>query len=257
MVTVYSDQAVRFDTTARDYAYSLQNQILEDIAENRTLRKAVLEADFDLRGDPNFAFVDDFVASRIPADVGYVLRICNISDPNDHCKLPSLVFTAIPEKDVFVDDVIISSELGEGDDAVFSPKEVRLFFWEGNVTEDVSCQDECRTDVSFCNDDDLSKRWVKNCGEADEDECKEFELEVGYPCINECGADCFCVDGECVESEVPAGECSQIECCNSWYESASFVTSGDDNTVNLACIFRGHDFGQQTGENTGKCYTCT
>ncbi|WP_153304320.1 hypothetical protein [Desulfosudis oleivorans] len=123
---------VSFDRTERDYAYSLQNQILEQIAENRSLRKDAVEVKFDLRGDPVFAMLDDFVASKVPVNVGYILRVCNISDPEDHCKLPSIVFTAIPEKDVFADSVIISSDLGDGsDEPVFSPKEVKLFFWEG------------------------------------------------------------------------------------------------------------------------------
>ncbi|ABW65876.1 hypothetical protein Dole_0066 [Desulfosudis oleivorans Hxd3] len=105
---------------------------MEQIAENRSLRKDAVEVKFDLRGDPVFAMLDDFVASKVPVNVGYILRVCNISDPEDHCKLPSIVFTAIPEKDVFADSVIISSDLGDGsDEPVFSPKEVKLFFWEG------------------------------------------------------------------------------------------------------------------------------
>jgi len=83
------------------------------------------------------------VESKIPTSFGYLLRICELGDENDYCKMDVSTFVASMEKDVFVEETVVSSELGEGgEDVSYGPKKVRLFFWEGGLSEDY-CRDEC------------------------------------------------------------------------------------------------------------------
>lgn len=210
MVTVYSDQMVRSDLTAEDYVYSLENQILEDIVTNRSFRMDATKVSVDLPTNAPYDSLDVFVSSRVPANFGYLLRVCNLGDPDDMCKLPSLVFMATMDKDVFVKEAVISAEMDESG-AVYDPKLVRLFFWEGGWPDGV-CRDECdiNVDVTLCKNEDLTKVFRKVCGNFDADECKEYSPDMEKEVS--CDAGEFCVDGACVESEVPTGDCKKVEC---------------------------------------------
>ena len=96
MLAVYTDQGIREETTVSDYSHSIQSEILSDIAIDTTLRRAVLEVEYD-----------------------------------------------------------ISSDLGNGtNDPIYSPKKVRIFFWEGGFPADY-CRDECSIEQSglICSED--------------------------------------------------------------------------------------------------------
>ena len=139
------------------------------------------------------------LTEKIPEDFGHVLRVCKLGDPNDFCKMDPMIFYATMEKDVYVDEVVVSAEIGDGEDAEYSPKKVRLFLWEGDFPEDY-CRDECMEDrwPTFCSDD--SKQILKNvCGEFDNnDSCKEYGSATDV--VETCSDDEVCEEGECVEA---------------------------------------------------------
>jgi len=129
LVVVYSRQVDR-GVTLVDYFYSLQGQILSEISSRSDLRLAVLNV-MDDDDDGNFTVVYNFVNKRVPDAFDFSLRVCDLGDSNDYCKMNSDVYISTIEKDVFVEEIIISSELGSGDDAVApgSAKKLRFFIW--------------------------------------------------------------------------------------------------------------------------------
>ncbi|OQW98957.1 MAG: hypothetical protein BWK74_03295, partial [Desulfobacteraceae bacterium A6] len=169
MMSVYSDQSAREVLNIEDYSYSLQNEILDDIATNTTLRSEAMKVVVDLPTDPSYDILDAYVATKIPEDFGHLLRVCNLGGSNDYCKMDPIIFYATRDKDVFVEDVVISAEIGDGTEAEYSPKKVRLFFWEGGFPEDY-CRDECMEDrfTSVCSTD-FTQVLKKECGNFDAD----------------------------------------------------------------------------------------
>lgn len=130
-ITVYSNQPSR-DISAADYFYDLHTQIFADISINRDFRLNVLNVvDDEDASDSNFRALDEFVASQIPDFVDYSLQICVMGSDEDHCKmLDEADIRDSMDRDVFVEDIIIASELGIGEDAKYQPKRVRLYMWE-------------------------------------------------------------------------------------------------------------------------------
>jgi len=107
--------------------------------------------------------------------------------------MDSMTFYATIDEDVYVEEMVISSELGDGSDAIYSPKKVKLFFWEGGFPPGY-CRDECREEkLSVCSDD-YSKVVNRECGEFDSDVCKEYG---GDTLVDSCEGSERCFDGEC------------------------------------------------------------
>ena len=130
MIVSYSGQVQR-EASVAEYSESLQGEILADIVMREDLRLNVLNVENDNLLDANYVLVNDFVGSKIPPSFGYLLRICNLSSEDDFCKMDSMSYIATVDKDVFVEDVIISAEVGPGGGSeVFAPKKVRIFLWE-------------------------------------------------------------------------------------------------------------------------------
>ena len=129
MLVSYTEH-LQQEVSLAEYSQSLQNGILFDIVSSVELRLDVLNVSVDNRSDSYYVVVDDFVNSRVPVGFGYLLRICNIGDV---CKMNSVSYLATLDKDIFVEDKIISSEIGVGGGVeLYNPKKVRLFFWEGS-----------------------------------------------------------------------------------------------------------------------------
>jgi hypothetical protein len=120
MVMVYSRQPSRAESS-EEFVYNLQKQILMDIASRGDLRKAVLEDDNET--------IELYVSERIPLVYGYYLRICGLGDI---CKMEDPdVFRETRDKSLFVEEAIISSDLGGGGgEEIYSPKKVVFFLWE-------------------------------------------------------------------------------------------------------------------------------
>jgi hypothetical protein len=81
------------------------------------LRIAALENDADT--------LNTFVKSKLPDMLNSSIIICNLTDP---CKLPPDILIPIIDKDIYVEETIISSEAGLED--YTGPKKVKLFVWE-------------------------------------------------------------------------------------------------------------------------------
>ena len=133
LVVVYSRQVDRGIAPA-DYFFSLQRQILADISGRSDLRLAVLNTYNDTEGgdDGNFSLIDDFISGKVPDAFGYSLRVCDLGDEVDFCKMNTDTYVATRDRDVFVEEIVISSELGSGENRV-SPdeaKKLRFFIWE-------------------------------------------------------------------------------------------------------------------------------
>jgi hypothetical protein len=122
LVVVYSRQVDR-GVGPDEYFSSLQKQILMDISSSSNLRLMVLNDDE--------VGVSSFVGGEIPDAFGYYVRVCDLGSTTDFCKIDDVgVVADIKDKNVFVEEVIVSADLGNGVAAEYDPKKVRLFVWE-------------------------------------------------------------------------------------------------------------------------------
>ncbi len=196
MLAVYSQQPVPGGVSVSEYAYGVQNQILDDVASNRSLRLEVLNVSVDRPGDTSYDKLDVFVESKISDSFGYLLRVCDLGSDSDYCKMDSVTFIATKDKDIFTEEIVVSAELGNGSGMeVYSPKKVRLFFWEGKLPEGGSsvgtdfCVDECSSDLLFCSEGNV---MTKKC------EYVDYCLEYGSEDVEEvCDSGRTCEDGAC------------------------------------------------------------
>ncbi len=246
MITVYSDQSSREEVTISDYSYSLQKQILADIADNSTLRLDALGIEEDLPGDSYYDKLDAFVDSRIPSSFGYLLRVCDLGNLTDFCKMDSKTFIATMESDVFVEEIVISSELGGGGgEEVYSPKKVRLFFWKSGLPEDF-CRDVCveGTLVDECLGNVIVTR---SCSDLNNNGCLEDVEVEGVDCLN---SNRMCDAGVCVDSNYSKWTCRREvidgpDYCTS-HSRANTICADNDGSINIGdgdcdCNIFGHD----------------
>jgi len=100
-----------------DYVYSIQMKILNDISMSGDLRGYVVNF------DPASSQIklDKYAKDNLPVDYEFELKVCGI---NDVCKMSNDNIKKTLEKEVFVEEVIISSTLKD-----YNPKKVRLFVW--------------------------------------------------------------------------------------------------------------------------------
>lgn len=129
LIFVYSRQPTSGSDSA-DYFNSLQSEILSDISFRSDLRLNVLNADDNNPDDPDYVALNDFVYSKITGIVDFYISICDLGSDTDFCKMNTDTYRATKDKNVFVQDVIISSDLGTGGDAQYKPRMLRLFMWE-------------------------------------------------------------------------------------------------------------------------------
>ena len=123
LIVIYSQQS-KDRIEVDDYFYNLQRQVLMDISSSSELRISALNGDEEI--------LSDFAGEKIPLAFGYYLRVCDFGGPSDFCKIDDVnTVVLVQDKEVFVDEIIISAELGDGTDSIFAPKKVRLFVWEG------------------------------------------------------------------------------------------------------------------------------
>ena len=111
LLVMYAKSTEKADIS--EYVYQLQDEILLDISINETLRDEVLGAEHD-----DNITLEPFVNPKIPDAFKFEIRICDLGEV---CKMDTYI-----SKDIFVKEIIISSNLGE-----YDPKKVRLFVWAG------------------------------------------------------------------------------------------------------------------------------
>lgn len=129
LMVVYTKQVDRGVEPA-DYFYSLQRQILSDIAISSDMRINVLNVVDNDESDSNYLVLVTFIEEEVPDFVGFSLSICELGSFEDHCKMRSSDFIKTMEKDVFVEDFLISADLGDGTNHKYDPRKVRLYMWE-------------------------------------------------------------------------------------------------------------------------------
>lgn len=105
MLTIYAKQPTR---TMNQEIIKIEDSILNEISQNEVLRQNVL--------DENEISITLFIQSKIPVNLNFTARICQI---DDICGLD------VYRKEVYARERIISSTLKE-----FAPKKLRLFVWE-------------------------------------------------------------------------------------------------------------------------------
>ena len=105
MLTIYAKQPTR---TMNQEIIKIEDSILNEISQNEVLRQNVL--------DENDISITLFIQSKIPVNLNFTARICQI---DDICGLD------VYRKEVYARERIISSTLKE-----FAPKKLRLFVWE-------------------------------------------------------------------------------------------------------------------------------
>jgi len=109
-----------------------QDKVLQDISTNKALRLNVLKLVINSEGkeeleNEDYINLNDFVNSSLPANLGYSVRVCDLEAIS--CKLDTTNFVETLNRDVFVDEIIVSSEIAFGE-PIYSPRKVRLFVWE-------------------------------------------------------------------------------------------------------------------------------
>jgi hypothetical protein len=221
IIAVYSNHPSRGDSL-EEQAYSLQRQILDEVAMDEGLRLAVLNVETDLPGDTNYDVLNEYVAEEIPDGFGYLLRVCIMGDETDFCKMDGMTFTATQDYDVFVEDVLISAEIGNGSgEEVYLPKKVRLFFWEGGWPEGF-CRDECAIGnyVLGCSGD-LMRVVNRSCVYNVTSGCNYYDNPVD---VRDCLTSEFCVGGVCIESPNKELVCERrVVMVDDWTDSRSNI----------------------------------
>lgn len=130
LLTVYVQRPSR-EVAADNYFYSLERQILADVALGSDLRLHVLNLTNEDLSDVNYVALDGFVGRKIPGVFGYAIRVCDLGASGDFCKIEDVdIIRMIMDRDVFAEEVVISAELGDGSDSMYEPRKLRLFVWE-------------------------------------------------------------------------------------------------------------------------------
>ncbi len=128
MMAIYAQHTTVRKTNSQ-YFYNLQTQILSEISSQTTLRFNVLNAVDDNPNDSNFSAINYFINEKVPNSVGYSIRICKLTLEKGFCKMNPSAYIITRNKNVFVQSVIISSGIRDGE-KVYDPKKLRLFVWE-------------------------------------------------------------------------------------------------------------------------------
>jgi hypothetical protein len=96
---------------------AIHEQIIMDIYSQKNLRLNVLNDNIDA--------LNNFARTKIPPHLNFSIAICQLSEP---CNLNPEIYKSIYDKEIFVEETIISAEIGQ-DSASINPKKIRLFIW--------------------------------------------------------------------------------------------------------------------------------
>ncbi len=113
LIMVYSGQPKRVDIDKE--VSGLQKKILMDISSDSDLRSDVL--------NETYGNLINYVETKMPLYLNFSLKICNLSIYTP-CKINDDIFIATADKEIFVEETVISTDLIE-----YDPKKVRLFVW--------------------------------------------------------------------------------------------------------------------------------
>ena len=130
LLVVYSQQADGA-VSREEYYESLQGQILADVSASSDLRLNVLNVEEENFEDENFVALNNFIGTKIPSGFGYSIRVCELGSTTDYCKMDTPTYIATVDKDIYTEEIIIASEIGDGTNAKYNPTKLKLFVWEG------------------------------------------------------------------------------------------------------------------------------
>jgi len=111
MLTIYTRQPER---SVNQEIIKIEDSILDEISQNNIMRQKILDGD-----NASSMF---FVQARIPDNLNFSVKICNV---DDICGIETY------RKEVYARERIISSTLKQ-----YSPKKIRLFMWEKDFTSE-------------------------------------------------------------------------------------------------------------------------
>ncbi|MFA5061331.1 MAG: hypothetical protein WC494_03380 [Candidatus Pacearchaeota archaeon] len=116
LIMIYSGHPERVDLS--EEISSLQKSILNEISSDNNLRSHVLNSEVG----SNYEMLVQHIEGKIPSQLNFSLKICSLSEAS--CKLDEDIFKTLVDKEVFVEEIIISTDL-----STYNPKKVRLFVW--------------------------------------------------------------------------------------------------------------------------------
>jgi hypothetical protein len=122
LVIVYVRNPRSDGFTIEELIFNMQRKILSDFSSNPELRENVLKVG-GIGGESAFSELESYADKFITDEFGFLLLVCPLGDV---CKMDSSTFTQTREKNVYVEEVIISADFSEG----YNPKRVLLFVWE-------------------------------------------------------------------------------------------------------------------------------
>jgi hypothetical protein len=110
LIVIYTNQTPRVSFS--EYVYDLQARLLTEVADNNLWRNATINS--------NVSYLkENYFDLNIPSFFDYNITICDLENS------ASCVFFPDTEKEVYVEDRIISSTL-----ETYDPKLLRLYIWE-------------------------------------------------------------------------------------------------------------------------------
>ena len=118
LIITYSKQTNQTDQAA--YVSDIQDLVLKDISLDPNLRSIVLNSTSE-----ESIQLNDFAREKIPPQLNFSLKVCNLTNPPTPCKLSSSTYLKTRNIEVFAKEIIISADYDK-----YNPKKVKLFVWE-------------------------------------------------------------------------------------------------------------------------------
>ncbi len=112
LLIIYSQQTNIIDNS--ETISILQDKIISEISNNNELRNMILSDD-EIGINTHFR-------QEISLNYYFNIRICNLSDPVEPCKMYD--YTNLYDKEIFVESTIVSGNL-----TYYNPKLVNIFMW--------------------------------------------------------------------------------------------------------------------------------
>jgi len=123
LLVVFNNQAPNTDSS--DYIRSIMHEVVDQVYSDETLVNYVLSE--------NETMLNSYVGANIPnVFLNYSLLICDLTNPIASCELNSELQDYLVDRDLYVEDIIVSSNLTE-----YNPKLVRFYVWVENEARQI------------------------------------------------------------------------------------------------------------------------
>jgi hypothetical protein len=180
MVSVYSSQSSS-GGGAEEYYEGLQKEVILDISSRADLRNDVLD------GEMGELII--FTDNNIPTTSDYFLKICDLGEV---CKMDEEVFISTVDKDVYVEETVVSSTLEE-----YKPSIFKFFIWD------------VPADHKFCGDGVCNAGSGEVCGGC----IADCDICISSSSCGNAAAVCD-ADETCLSCSDDCGECvTDVETC--------------------------------------------